>query len=352
MSLAGLTLPILRRLPAEMAHRLTVRALAAGLAGGRDDPPDASLRQRVFGLTFENPIGLAAGFDKDAEAPSAALRLGFGFVEIGTVTPRPQPGNPRPRLFRLPAERAVVNRMGFNNAGAEAAARRLAALPKERRQGLIGVNIGKNKDSEDAAADYAACTRILAPHADYLVINVSSPNTPGLRALQSPDSLRRLIAATRAAATKAGSEPPLLVKIAPDLTGPDLAALAEVARAEALAGLIVSNTTIGRPEGLRGAAAQEPGGLSGAPLFRASTEVLAEVYRLTDGRIPLVGVGGIASAADAYAKIRAGASLVQLYTALVYEGPDLIGRLIRDLPVLLKADGFATLAEAVGADHR
>ncbi len=343
----------LRLLPPETAHRLSLRALAHVplTAVGKQAADDSILASRVFDLDFPNPIGLAAGFDKNAEVFAPAMRLGFGFVEIGSVTPRPQAGNPRPRLFRLAEEQAVINRMGFNNDGLAAVRVRLA-----RRQspgaprGILGANLGVNRDSADAAADYAVGVRALAPLADYLVINVSSPNTPGLRALQGRAPLEALLAAVRA--VRGGARPPLLLKIAPDLTESDKRDIAEVALAGALDGLIVSNTTLARPPGLRGAAANEAGGLSGRPLFATSTMVLADMYRLTGGKLPLIGVGGISSGEDAYAKIRAGASLLQLYTALVYGGPGLVGRIKTDLATRLRAEGFASLGEAIGADHR
>jgi dihydroorotate dehydrogenase len=327
-------------------------ALAAGLvpaASGADDP---ILATRLWGLDFPNPVGLAAGFDKDAAVYRAMLRFGFGFVEIGSVTPRPQPGNPRPRLFRLPEEGAVINRLGFNSAGHAVVAANLAGRAALRR-GIVGVNLGKNRDSAEAEVDYAAGVAALGPHADYLVINVSSPNTPGLRALQEPAALRRLIDAVAAARQQAlpARPPPLLLKIAPDLTAADRQDIAEVALAGGIDGLIVSNTTIARPAGLCGRHERERGGLSGRPLFVTSTELLRDMYRLTGGRLPLVGVGGIASGSNAYAKIRAGASLVQLYTALIYQGPGLVGRLKRELAAYLRADGFRSLGEAVGADH-
>jgi dihydroorotate dehydrogenase len=344
--------PLLRLLPPEAAHRATLWALAAGLvpaASGTDDP---ILATRLWGLDFPNPCGLAAGFDKDAAVYRAMLRLGFGFVEIGSVTPRPQPGNPRPRLFRLPEEGAVINRLGFNSAGHAVVAANLAGRAALRR-GIVGVNLGKNRDSAEAEVDYAAGVAALGPHADYLVINVSSPNTPGLRALQEPAALCRLIDAVAAARQQAlpARPPPLLLKIAPDLTAADRQDIAEVALAGGIDGLIVSNTTIARPAGLCGRHARESGGLSGRPLFAPSTELLRDMYRLTGGRLPLVGVGGIASGSNAYAKIRAGASLVQLYTALIYQGPGLVGRLKRELAAYLRADGFRSLGEAVGADH-
>ncbi|MAO92579.1 MAG: dihydroorotate dehydrogenase (quinone) [Rhodospirillales bacterium] len=352
MALTDYVLPLLHRLDPERAHRLTVRALACGFGPKLTIDPDPCLANEVFGLKFATPIGLAAGFDKDAEAVRACLALGFGFVEIGTVTPRPQGGNPKPRLFRLTQDMAVINRMGFNNAGADRAATRLAAARAQNLPGPVGVNIGKNKDSEDAAADYAACATRLAPYADYVTINVSSPNTPGLRALQSPDQLRVLVAAVRDAAATVGDVPPILVKIAPDLEEADLRAISAVGQDPDVAGLIISNTTTTRPDTLRDSQKGQIGGLSGAPLFERSTEVLRRVYALTEGKVPLIGVGGVASAEDAYAKIRAGASLVQLYSALVYTGPELIGRITQTLPELLRADGFTTLAQAIGADFK
>jgi len=344
---------VLRVLPAEAAHRLTIRALATGLVASPYDVDDPVLETRLWGLRFPNPIGLAAGFDKDAEVFMPMLRLGFGFVEVGSVTPRPQPGNPRPRVFRLPEDRAVINRLGFNSAGLAAAVTKLRRrIPA--RTGIVGVNLGKNRDSADADADYAAGAAAVAALADYIVVNVSSPNTPGLRALQEASALRALLGAVRAACRDAMPDrpPPLLVKIAPDLVPADRAAIAQVAVEGGVDGLIVGNTTTSRPPGLRGRAAGESGGLSGRPLFALSTEVLRDMHRLTGGRVPLVGVGGVGSGADAYAKIRAGASLVQLYTALIYEGPGLIGRIKRDLAARLHADGFASVADAVGADHR
>jgi dihydroorotate dehydrogenase len=341
---------LLRLLPAEMAHRLTVHALAATppgwIAGAWEE--DHILATRVFGLDFPNPIGLAAGFDKNAEAFRHMSALGFGFAEIGSVTPRAQRGNPRPRLFRLAEDQALINRLGFNNDGLAAVQARLRGRDLERH-GILGANLGRNKDSTDAPADYVAGVRALAPLVDYLVVNVSSPNTPGLRALQGRDALATLLAAVRAA--RAGPRPPLLLKIAPDLAEADKADIAEAALAGGIDGLIVSNTTIARPAGLASPAAAEAGGLSGRPLFVPSTAVLADMYRLTGGKLPLIGVGGIASAEDAYAKIRAGASLLQLYTALVYQGPGLVARIKRGLAARLRADGFASLAEAVGAGH-
>ena len=352
--------PFIFALAPEAAHRLTLLALRLGPAFPAVLPASvrAVLRTRVWGRDFVNPLGLAAGFDKDAEVADSLLRSGFGFVEVGSVTPRPQSGNPKPRVFRLPEDRALINRLGFNSAGlarVEANLRRRRAAAPEG--GVIGVNLGRNKDSTDAGADYLAGLRALAPLADYLVINVSSPNTPGLRALQGRDQLAALLAPLRAALDEAGPQtatgrpPPLLLKIAPDLTAEDRADIAEVALARGLDGLIVSNTTIARPPELASRFRGEAGGLSGAPLFPPSTALLAEMYRLTGGRLPIIGVGGVAGGAEAYAKIRAGASLVQLYTGLVYEGPGLMGRILTELAALLRGDGFGAVGEAVGADH-
>jgi len=350
-----LILPLLRRLAPETAHDLSLLALRCGLGPGAGAPDDPVLATRLWGRAFSNPVGLAAGFDKNAVVARQMLGLGFGFVEVGTVTPRPQAGNPKPRIFRLSADRAAINRIGFANVGQAVAARRLAALRRRVVPGPVGVNLGKNKETVDAAADYAAGAKALAPIADYLVVNVSSPNTPGLRALQGRRELEAIVARVRdalGAVMAAAPPPPLLVKIAPDLAPADMADIAALAGAGAVDGLIVSNTTIQRPPGLIDPRRAEAGGLSGRPLFALATQVLAEMYRLTGGRVPLIGVGGISGPRDAYAKIRAGASLVQLYTALVYEGPGLVGRIKKGLAARLRADGFATLAEAVGADHR
>ena len=344
-----LVLPLVRCLDPERAHRLTVRALSMGLGPVSRAADDPVLRTRVFGLDFANPMGLAAGFDKNAEAWRASLRMGFGFVEIGSVTPRPQAGNPRPRLFRLTEDEAVINRMGFNNDGMEAAARNLAGP----RRGIVGVNIGKNKETQDPVADYVACARRLGPLADYMVVNVSSPNTPGLRALQDKAQLSAIIDAVSAALNEScpGGAPPLLVKIAPDLTPRDCEDIAQVAIESPVAGLIVSNTTIDRPGSLQSPGRKESGGLSGKPLFEPSTRMLFQMYGLTQGKLPLIGVGGISSGRDAYEKIRAGASLFQLYTSFVYQGPVLIGRIKGELATLLRKDGFDKVESAVGADH-
>ena len=349
--------PLVWRLDPERAHHLALWALAHNLTSAASDPDDPRLAVQVFGRRFANPIGLAAGFDKDAKVWRQAARLGFGFVEVGSVTPRPQLGNPQPRLFRLEQDRAVINRMGFNNEGVAAMAERLAMTRAEAAGAggiVLGINLGKNKDTEDAAADYEIGAWRLGAFADYVVINVSSPNTPGLRALQGKAPLAALVARTHRALSEAcgASAPPLLLKIAPDLTQDDLTDIAAVAIEGLLGGLIATNTTVARPPQLDPRYASEGGGLSGRPLFAPSTAILRDLYRLTEGRLPIIGVGGIASGADAYAKIRAGATLVQLYSALVFEGPGLVGRIRRELLQCLERDGLGSIGEAVGLDHR
>ena len=343
--------PLLWLLEAESAHDLAVWALIRGLVPGGAAPDNPLLAVDLWGRRFGNPIGMAAGFDKDARAIGPIFGLGAGFVEVGSVTPCPQAGNPRPRLFRLSEDEAVINRMGFNNRGMAAMRERLTAWTAEGRPGVVGVNIGKNKDSPDAAADYRACTERLADLAGYLVVNVSSPNTPGLRALQSRAALEEILSAVRRAleALPPDRRPPLLLKVAPDLTDNDKQDIVAVALDFPLDGLIVSNTTIARPAGLAAGHRAEAGGLSGRPLFAPSTALLGEFHKLTQGRVPLIGVGGVFSGADAYAKIRAGATLVQLYSAMVYGGPGLIGRIKRELADLLRRDGFNRLQDAVGA---
>ena len=335
----------LSRLDAETAHGLAIRALKSGLLPGDRKPDPASLLVTVWGRQLPNPIGLAAGFDKNAEVPDAMLGLGFGLVEIGSVTPRPQDGNPRPRLFRLPEDRGVINRMGFPGQGLEAARSRLATRP---RRGFVGINVGANKDSTDRAADYVTCSVALAPYADYLVCNVSSPNTPGLRNLQGRTELAGLLKRVQDAI--ASKPVPLLVKIAPDATDDDLDDIVAVCRDLRMDGIIVGNTTLSRPASLRSERRGETGGLSGAPLTTLSTAVLRKTAQRVDRQFPLVGCGGVGSGADAYAKIRAGATLVQLYSAMVYEGPPLIRRVKDELAVLLQRDGFTSVAQAVGAD--
>jgi dihydroorotate dehydrogenase len=343
--LHGLATRALRGFDPEDAHGLAIRGLKAGLGprAGADEP---ILHTTVAGLDLPNPVGLAPGFDKNAEVFAPMLKAGFGFVECGTVTPKPQAGNPRPRLFRLTEDRAVINRMGFNNQGLDAFAGRLA----RRGPGMVGANIGANKDSEDRVADYVTCLTRLWGLAGYFTINISSPNTPGLRALQTKAALEDLLG--RIAEARDGLPPtglvPMFLKVAPDLEDGEVESITEVVAAHGLAGIIVSNTTLGR-EGLTSRFREEAGGMSGAPLMALSTQVLARFAAASAGRLTLVGAGGIASGADAYAKLRAGASAVQLYSALVFEGPGLVTRIKRELVQRLKADGFRSLHEAVGA---
>ena len=338
----ALAKPFLHKMDAEKAHRLTISSLKAGFGGGRGAITSPRLQTKLFGLTFPNPIGLAPGFDKNAEVPDAMLAQGFGFVEIGTVTPRPQLGNPQPRLFRLVEDQAVINRMGFNNDGHEAVLRRLEA--RRNRGGIVGVNIGANKDSVDRIADYVFGLEKFKSVASYIAINISSPNTPGLRNMQGREELLKLLATLNA---KRKSTLPMVLKIAPDLTEADLQDVADVCALEAIDAVIISNTTVSRPS-LISAYASETGGLSGKPLFDLSTKQLGLFYKMTAGKVPLVGVGGVSDVETAWAKIRAGASLIQLYTALVYQGPALVVDICKGLELKLKTGGFANLQDAVG----
>lgn len=344
--------PLLFAFDAETAHRLTVRAVAAGLVPDLRAPDDPILASLVWERDFSNPVGIAAGFDKNAEALAGIYRLGVGFAEAGTVTPKPQTGNLRPRVFRLPEQKAVINRYGMNNDGLERFLARVRAWREAGGREILGINVSPNKDAVNGPHDYVTCVAALAPYADYLVMNISSPNTPGLRGLQNRAELTELLASVKVARDRGAARPPLLAKIAPDLTSEMRADIAEVVLAAGIDGMIVTNTTVARPDDLPARYCNEAGGLSGAPLLAQSTEVLRDMHRLTNGKIPLIGVGGVASGADAYAKIRAGAALVQLYTALVFEGPYLVQRIKNDLAVLLRRDGFARLQDAVGADSR
>lgn len=334
-------------LPPETAHRAAIRLLP--WLPTRRLPPLEHLRTRLAGLDLPHPLGLAAGFDKNGEAYAALLRQGFAFVEVGTVTPRAQPGNPRPRLFRLAQDDAIVNRMGFNNDGAAALARRLAG--RDPRAGILGVNIGINKDAADPLADYRSGLETFQPLADYIAVNVSSPNTPGLRAWQGREALARLLEALAATRARLGSpRKPLFLKVAPDLSPEDEEGIAELAPAHGIDGLIVANTTVERPPTLRSPHAGEAGGLSGRPLFPRSTRLLARMAVRLRGRIPLIGVGGVFTGADAYAKIRAGATAMQIYTALIYQGPAAVARILEDLDAFLARDGLRHVGEAVGRD--
>lgn len=354
-----IAMPMLRWLDPETAHTLSIKAAKYKLIPrpAFTDPP--SLKSEVWGRTFSNPVGLAAGYDKDGEAVDGLLKIGFGFVEIGSVTPNPQPGNDKPRVFRLIEDSAVINRYGFNSDGHQEVFKRLRhreAEPKISERGLMGVNLGKNKLSGHPVADYVSGVRVFGKVADYLVINVSSPNTPGLRDLQGKKELEELLDQVVAERNKLRVEPkpPLLVKIAPDLSDQakeDIAAV--VARpGSGVDGLIVTNTTVERPASLQSKNRGEVGGLSGPPLKDMSTKTVRDMYRLTQGKIPIVGVGGISSGKDAYEKIKAGASLVQLYTAMIYQGPPVVKKIKRELDELLREDGYNSIAEAVGADFK
>ncbi|OJU24815.1 MAG: dihydroorotate dehydrogenase (quinone) [Nitrobacter sp. 62-13] len=345
------SLPLLRWFDPEDAHRMAMQGLRL-LPPIRQRADDPKLAVRAFGLNFPNPIGMAAGFDKNAEVPDALLKLGFGFVEVGTVTPRPQPGNPRPRVFRLERDEGVINRMGFNNDGAHVVLRRLAA--RAHAGGIIGVNIGANKDSANRVADYVRLIEIFAPVASYFTVNVSSPNTPGLRNLQQADALNELLAKVidaRERVRQNAGDTPVLLKIAPDLTLAELDDVVQIARSRRIDGMIVGNTTLARPSSLRDQLrAKEQGGLSGRPLFRLSTRMVAETYVRTEGAFPLIGVGGIDSGGAALTKMRAGATLIQLYSSLVYKGLGLVDDIKRDLMSTLLRTGRDSLSEIVGAD--
>ena len=346
-----LSLPLLRWLDAEDAHRLAIQGLKL-LPAIKPRPDDAKLAVRAFGLNFPNPVGMAAGFDKNAEVPDALLRLGFGFVEIGSVTPRPQSGNPRPRLFRLERDEAVINRMGFNNDGAEIVLRRLAG--RANQGGIVGVNVGANKDSADRVADYVRLIETFAPVASYFTVNISSPNTPGLRNLQQAAQLDELLSKVleaRDRVRRKAGDTPVLLKIAPDLSLAELDDVVHVARSRGVDGMIVSNTTLARPNSLREQLrAKEQGGLSGRPLFRLSTRMVAETFVRVEGAFPLIGVGDIDTGGAALTKIRAGASLIQLYSSLVYKGLGLVESIKADLTSTLLRTGRDSLSEIVGAD--
>jgi len=342
--------PLLRTLDPETAHALALNALKLGILP-HPPPEDEKLRVQAFGLTFPNPVGLAAGFDKNAEVVDALFRLGFGFVEAGGVTPQPQPGNPRPRLFRLDADEGVINRFGFNSDGLERVAQRLAA--RASTPGIVGINTGANKDTADRAADYVACIEALAPHVGFLTVNISSPNTPGLRNLQQAaaldDLLARVIDARERAAV--GTKPrPLLLKIAPDLTLADLDDVVGIARRHRIDGMIVGNTTVTRPNLRETEKAKERGGLSGRPLFPLSTRMLAETFVRAERAFPLIGAGGVDSGAAAFAKIKAGASLIQLYSGLIFRGVGLVASIKKDLLDFTRIGRLDSLADAVGRD--
>ncbi|MGE0153576.1 MAG: quinone-dependent dihydroorotate dehydrogenase [Reyranellaceae bacterium] len=355
LDLYPLLRPALPLIDAERGHRIALWALRNGLLRPETSPDDPVLTTSLMGRMLPNPIGLAAGFDKNALVINATQSMGFGFIEIGGVTPRPQPGNPRPRLFRLSEDHAVINRMGFNNDGMDIIAQRLTL--RDPRAGMVGVNMASNSDSQDPARDFDLLVEKFTPLADYMTIDISCPNTPNGKVFQSKAPLEALLErlkATRArAAQQAGvALPCMLIKSAPDLTEQEKRDIAQVALASGIDGMIVSNTTIARPDSLRSRYRSERGGMSGRPLFEMSTRLLAEMYRLTEGKVTLIGVGGIASAADAYEKIRQGAAAVQLYSAMVFHGPHLVHRMKQELAQLLRRDGFASVGAAVGAAHR
>ncbi len=355
MGLYKITKSLLFTLSPERAHSLAILGLKSGLVFSDHHQDDPVLAANLWGMDFSNPVGLAAGFDKNAEVPCAMMAQGFGFVETGTVTPKPQAGNPKPRLFRLTRDQAVINRMGFNNLGLTVYAKNLKRREGLGKCGVVGANIGANKDSEDPASDYVICLTKLLGLANYFTVNISSPNTPGLRKLQGRDALDDLLGrlvSVRDGATGLDVKPPLLVKISPDLDEEEVADIAEIVQKHRMDGLIISNTTIGLRDQLTAKYAGESGGLSGAPLFEKSTKLLSDMYRLTEGKIPLIGVGGISSGDDAYRKIRAGASLVQLYSALVFHGPGLVCKIKLELTEILQKEGFKSVSDAVGADHK
>ncbi len=342
---------LLRWLNPEHAHRLTILGLKLGFVQESKLASDPILRNKVWGLSFKNPLGLAAGFDKNAEVPFEMLRQGLSFVEVGSVTPQPQYGNEKPRIFRLYDDHAIINCLGFNNKGSAFVAKKL--VNKKKKQGeIIGINFGKNKDSEDEIGDYRDGVKALAQYADYIVINVSSPNTKGLRSLQKPKKLAKLVTAVQLSLKQLGLKRklPLLLKISPDLKDDEKRDIAKVILDLGIDGLIATNTTTLRPAHLNDQYKLRDGGLSGQPLFDISTQVMADFYRLTDGKVPLIGVGGVSTGTQAYKKIRSGASLIQLYSALIYSGPRLIDNINFELAELLRRDGFQSIREAVGVD--
>lgn len=346
--------PFLHKIDPETAHRLTLKGLKA-LPACKPERDDAALNITLWNRSFPNPVGLAAGFDKNAEVIAPMFGFGFGFVEAGTVTPKAQEGNPRPRVFRSPADQAVINRMGFPNEGVDAFRHHFESFlsHKPRPAGVVGINIGMNKDQTEPAKDYCALVRQLGPLADYLTVNISSPNTPGLRDLQKKENLLALLTQIMEERAKSCAQdmPPLLVKLAPDLTEEQQGEIAEAVLQAGIDGLILTNTTLDRPDTLAQPFGAERGGLSGAPVREKSLQVLRNFYALTGGKIPLIGVGGISSGEDAYDKIKAGASLVQLYTALVFKGPGMVKEIKQTLIRKLKEDGFTHIGQAVGADH-
>ena len=353
MTITNFLFKIVRKLDPETAHLLTIQALKLGITPKYNNNSDEVLTSEVFGMKFQNPIGLAAGFDKSAEAFDSLDKLGCGFIEVGTLTLKPQAGNERPRVFRLEEDQAIINRYGFNNDGLSQAVKRLSKRIKST--GVLGINIGINKDSTTAIADYVEALKIVSPLADYITINISSPNTPGLRDLQSSEKLGKLLRSIEKSRSENVGQtftPPILLKIAPDLTEKEIKDIAQIALKTRVSGLIISNTTVTRPALLKGHRKTEQGGLSGPPLFELSTKKLAQTYLACKGKIPLIGVGGVDSAETAYAKIRAGASLVQLYTAITYRGPCLFKSINDGLNLLIKNDNFRNVRDAIGIDAK
>ena len=344
IDLFKLTRPVLHAMDAETAHGLTIKAMKTGLVPSCAAVRHDALSTTVCGLTFPNPIGLAAGFDKNAEVIDASFKMGFGFVEVGTVTPKPQDGNPKPRVFRDASHGAVINRMGFPNGGADVFESNFNA---QKKRGIVGINVGMNKDQTNPASDYTALIQRFGGAADYITINISSPNTPGLRDLQRREPLTELLNAIKAVS----GDTPVFLKLAPDLTKEQCEELAQTVMDCGVDGLILTNTTLDRPDHLSEAFRNEKGGLSGAPLTVKSTSMIAAFYKLTEGKLPIIGAGGVSSGADAYAKITAGASLIQLYSALVFHGPALVNRINRELITLLEHNGFASIKDAVGSAH-
>ena len=341
--------PILFSLRPEDAHNITLSLLKYGRYPDKRTEHHSILYNEVFGRHFNNPIGLAAGFDKNASAIKNLYKIGFGFIEVGTVTPKPQPGNPKPRLFRLTEDHGIINRLGFNNCGAEKFRQNISKFRREHNN-ILGINIGKNKDAEDAIGDYLGNYKNLSSLADYLVINISSPNTPGLRELQNTENLEKLLGSITDYRNDKNDKTPILLKVAPDLSDNELNNIADISIHYGIDGIIATNTTITRPTNLKSANKNEIGGLSGGPLRELSNKVIESIYRHTKGSIPIIGVGGVSSGQDAYQKIRLGASLVQIYSALIFEGPDVLTVILKDLKYLLEKDGFQRLKEAVGVD--
>jgi len=341
-----LSLPLLRLLSPETAHRITIRALSSGIFPQQQPKINIRLKANLFGLEFSSPLGLAAGFDKDGEVFDQMLNFGFGFVEVGTITPKPQVGNSPPRVFRLTADNGIINRLGFNNKGIESAVVQLSK--RVRSRGLVAVNVGPNRNSEDFISDYETCINKIAKFSDLIVLNISSPNTPGLRELQDRRFVEKILDTAINTLEKINVSSPILIKIAPDLDTGEIESIVDAAIQGGAKGIIVGNTSVSRPPGLKSRYKNKQGGLSGQPIFTLATKALSDAFRVSRGRIVLVGTGGVFSGEDAYSKICAGANLVELYTALVYQGPSLIKKINEDLVNFLDRDGYKNITEAVG----